>query len=177
VRLLLRVTGDPASYGGGIRRELQAMDPTLPLLATTTLRQTMSIVLLPQRVAAGATGVLGLFGLLLTAVGLYGVLSFSAAQRSREIGVRVALGATRGDVLRLIVGEGMRLVGAGMAGGLVLAILATRALRPFLLGVSPVDPLTFLVIAGTLGTAALLASYLPARRAATVDPATTLRRD
>ena len=99
------------------------------------------------------------------------------AQRSREIGVRVALGATRRDVLRLIVGEGMRLVGVGMSGGLLLAILATQALRPFLFGVSPLDPLTFLGIGGTLAAAALIASYMSARRALTLDPAMTLRRD
>jgi putative ABC transport system permease protein len=104
------------------------------------------------------------------------VLAFSAAQRSAEIGIRVALGALRRDVVGLVVREGMRLVGIGMLAGLVLALLATQALKPFLFGVSPVDPLTFVAIGTTLASVALLASYLPARRAAAADPAASLRR-
>jgi ABC-type antimicrobial peptide transport system permease subunit len=122
------------------------------------------------------TAVLGLVGLLLAAVGLYGVLSFSTAQRSGEIGVRLALGALSRDVLRLVIGEGMRLVGIGMAVGLGLALLATQALRPFLFGISPLDPATFAIIGVILAAVALLASYLPARRAAAADPASSLRR-
>jgi len=174
--LLVRTTGDPTVVFAAIRREMRALDLNLPVPVITTLQQSTSVMLLPQRVAVAVTGVLGIIGLLLAAVGLYGVLSFSAAQRSGEIGIRLALGALRRDVLRLVVGEGMRLVGIGMALGLVLALLATRALRPLLFGISPLDPATFAIIGATLAGVALLASYLPARRAAAADPASSLRR-
>jgi predicted permease len=177
VNVLVRTSGDPANLAGAITRELRALDPNLPRPTTTTLRQATSVVLLPQRVAAAVTGVLGLAGLLLAAVGLYGVLSFSTAQRTREIGVRVALGAQRRDVLALVVRDGMGLVGMGMGAGLVLALLATRALVPFLFGVSPVDPLAFIGMGTLLGGTALLAAYLPARRAAGMDPVRSLRED
>ena len=177
VNVLVRTTGAAGALASEIARQLRALDPNLPRPTTTTLKQATSVVLLPQRVAAAVTGVLGLAGLLLAAVGLYGVLSFSAAQRTREIGVRVALGAQRRDVLGLVIGDGMRLVGIGMAVGLVLALLATRALVPFLFGVSPVDPLAFVAMTAILGSTALLASWLPARRAAGLDPVQALRED
>ena len=176
LNLLVRTAGDPTAVFATIRREIHAIDANLPAPTLTTLRQATSVALLPQRVAVAVTGVLGLLGLLLAAVGLYGVLAFSAAQRSAEIGIRIALGALRRDVVGLVVREGMRLVGIGMLAGLVLALLATQALKPFLFGVSPVDPLTFVVIGATLASVALLASYLPARRAAAADPALSLRR-
>jgi len=173
--LVVRTSGDPTAIFAAIRREVRALDPNLPVPLVTTLERSTSVMLLPQRVAVAVTGVLGLIGLLLAAVGLYGVLSFSTAQRSSEIGIRLALGAVARDVVRLVVGEGMRLVGIGMALGLALALLATRALRPFLFGVSPVDAVTFAIIGATLAGVALLASYLPARRAAAADPAVSLR--
>jgi predicted permease len=176
VSLLVRTTGDPAALGASIREAVRAIDPNLPAPTVTTLAQSTSVVLLPQRVAVAVTGVLGVLGLFLAAVGIYGVLSFSAAQRSAEIGIRVALGALRRDVVRLVVGEGMRLVGIGMLIGLPTALLATQALEPFLFGVSPFDVVTFGVIGATLGIVALVASYLPARRAATADPVVSLRR-
>jgi predicted permease len=175
--LLVRTTGDAHALSRVIRDELRALDPSLPAPTVTTLRQAASVVLLPQRVAVAVTGALGVVGLLLAVVGLYGVLSFSAAQRVRELGVRLALGATRGNVLRLVVSEGLRLAGVGMAIGLLLALAATQALKPFLFGVSPLDPATFAAIGATLGLAALVASYLPARRAAGVDPMVSLRQE
>jgi predicted permease len=174
--LLVRTTGDPTAVFATIRREIRALDSNLPPPTLTTLRQATSVALLPQRVAVAVTGVLGLLGLILAAVGLYGVLSFSAAQRSGEIGIRLALGALRRDVVGLVVREGMRLVGVGMVSGLLLALLATQALKPFLFGVSPLDPLTFVAIGATLASVALIASYLPARRAAAADPASSLRQ-
>jgi putative ABC transport system permease protein len=177
VSLVVRTDGDPAAFAPTIRRELQAIDRTLPAPTVTTLERVTAIMLLPQRIAAGVAGALGLVGLFLAAVGLYGVISFSTAQRTREIGVRMALGAAERDVLGLVIGEGMRLVAIGMAVGLGLAFLATRALRPFLYGVSPLDPLTFLTIAATLAATAFVAAYLPARRAAATDPALPLRQE
>ncbi|MEO7996244.1 MAG: ABC transporter permease, partial [Gemmatimonadaceae bacterium] len=177
VNLLVRTKTDAAQMASTIRRELHGLDANLPNPTVTTLQQATAVVLLPQRVAVLVTGVLGLAGLALAGIGLYGVISFSAAQRTREIGVRVALGAGRRDVLRLVVGEGMSMVGIGMGIGLVLALIATRALTSFLFGVSPLDAFTFIAVAAILGATALFASYLPARRAAIVDPVVALRQE
>jgi ABC-type antimicrobial peptide transport system permease subunit len=141
----------------------------LPLAAAT------GVALLPGRVAAMVTGVLGLAGVLLSIAGLYGVVAYSAARRTREIGIRLALGAQRADVLRLIVREGMRLTLFGMVIGLGLAALAAPLLRSLLFGMSPLDPGTFLLMPAALASVALLASYLPARRAAATEPMVVLR--
>jgi ABC-type antimicrobial peptide transport system permease subunit len=143
----------------------------------TTLSASISAILLPQRVAALVTAVLGFVGLLLAAVGLYGIVAYLVGQRTREIGVRLALGANRGDVLRLVVGEGMRPVAVGMAIGLLLALGATRLLESYLFGVSPLDAVTFVGGAAMLAAVALTASYLPARRAAMTDPVRALRAE
>jgi putative ABC transport system permease protein len=123
------------------------------------------------------TGVLGAVGLLLAAIGLYGVIAFSVGRRTREIGVRVALGAQRGDVLGMVVGEGMRLAVIGVVIGVVLAVGATRLIAAFLFDVSPLDAITFTAMAALFVGVALVASYLPARRAAATDPLTALRSD
>jgi ABC-type antimicrobial peptide transport system permease subunit len=128
-------------------------------------------------VGALVTAVLGLVGLLLAAVGLYGIVAYLVGQRTREIGVRMALGAGRRDVLRQVVGDGMRPVAVGMALGILLALGATRFLMSFLLGVSPLDALTFVGGAAILTAVALTASYLPARRAAATDPVRALRAE
>ena len=175
VELLVRTSGDPARLAPAIRAAVREFDPTLPAPAVTTLSAAVGGVLLPQRVASIVTTVLGFVGLLLAAVGLYGIVAYLVGQRTREIGVRVALGADRRDVLRLVVGEGMRPVAVGMAVGLLLALGATRLLTSFLLGVSPLDALTFVGGAAVLTAVALTASYLPARRAAATDPVRALR--
>jgi putative ABC transport system permease protein len=175
--LLIQTTGALEAASAALLREFATLDPSLPPPRITTMRQATAVVLLPQRVAAAVTGALGLVGLLLAAVGLYGVLAFSTAQRTREIGVRLALGASRGGIMRLVLGDGVRLAGAGVAVGLMLAFLATRALRPFLFGVNPMDPLTFVAMSATLGGVAMLATWLPARRAARVDPMRSMREE
>jgi putative ABC transport system permease protein len=177
VNLIVRTSGDAARLVAPIRGEVRALDATLPPPVTVTMERSAAVVLLPQRFAVIVTASLGLGGLLLAAIGLYGVLSFSTAQRTREIGVRMALGAARGDVLRLIVGEGMHVVVIGVVIGLVLAAVATQALRPFLFGVSPLDVTTFVAMTTILGGTAALASFLPARRAASADPVAALRQD
>lgn len=175
--LMVRTTGDPGRMATSIRNTVRALDPMLPVPVVTTLRQATSVVLLPQRVAAIVTGVLGVLGLVLAGVGLYGIIAYSVSQRTREIGIRVALGARRRDVLQLVVREGMRLVGIGMAIGLLLALAVTRVMTKFLFDVSPVDALTFVGGAVVLSGVAFAASYVPARRAAATDPMSALRFD
>jgi predicted permease len=175
--LLVRTTGDASRLAGPIRDAVRALDPSLPIPAAVTFERAAAVSLLPQRFAVIITATLGLAGLLLAAIGLYGVVAFSTAQRTREIGVRIALGAGRRDVVGMIIGDGMRVVGVGLGVGLVLAALASRALMPFLFGVSPLDPATFAGMTLLLAATAVLASYLPARRAASVDPAVALRQD
>ena len=175
--MLIRSTNEAAALAPAIAAALHAIDPSLPRPTITTLRREAGIVLLPQRVAATVTGALGLVGLLMATVGLYGIISFSANRRVREIGVRVALGASRRDVVSLIVRDGVRLAGAGVVVGLLLAAAVTRLLGRFLFDLSPFDPVTFAAMAALFIGVALLASYLPARRAATADPMTALRAD
>ena len=174
-RLIVRTALDPAALASAIRDAVRFLDPALPPPLVTTLRQETSIVLFPQRVAAMVTGVLGAAGLVLAAVGLYGLIAFSVGRRTREIAVRVALGAQRGDVVGMVVREGMRLAGTGVVAGVLLAAAATRLISGFLFNVSPLDGLTFAGMSGLFIAVALLASYLPARRAATTDPLTALR--
>lgn len=175
--VLVRTRGDATQVMPALRDVVRQMDASIPLPTTQTLRQATSIVLLPQRVAAGVTGALGMVGLLLAAVGLYGIIAYSVTQRIREIGVRMALGAQRGDVMRMVVGDGMRLVVIGMVIGLALALGATRVMRTFLFDVSPSDGVTFVAVAVLLAATAFLASYLPARRAAAVPPTLALRQE
>lgn len=175
--VLVRTRGDAAQVMPALRDVVRRIDGSIPLPTTQTLRQATSVVLLPQRVAAGVTGALGMVGLLLAAVGLYGIIAYSVTQRIREIGVRMALGAQRADVLRLVVGDGMRLVGIGMVIGLAVALGAARLMRTFLFDVSPSDGLTFVAVAVLLAATAFLASYLPARRAAAVPPTRALRQE
>lgn len=177
VNVLVKTTGDEHTLAGPIRAEMHALDPMLPPPVVVTLERSAGVALLPQRFAVGVTAALGLAGLLLATIGLYGVLSFSTAQRTREIGVRMALGAAASDVVRLVVGEGMRVVGIGMAVGLVLALVGSRALAPFLFGVNPLDAVTYAATATILGGAAMVACLLPARRAAATDPMLAIRQD
>jgi len=174
-RLIVRTALDPAALAPTIRDAVRALDPALPPPLVTTLRRETTIVLFPQRVAATVTGVLGGVGLLLAAVGLYGLIAFSVGRRTREIGVRVALGAQRADVLGMVLREGMRLAGTGVVVGVLLAAAATRLIAGFLFNVSPLDGLTFVGMSGLFVVVALVASYVPAKRAAETDPLTALR--
>jgi ABC-type antimicrobial peptide transport system permease subunit len=156
---------------------VQALDPAIPPPPVSTLERDTQIALLPQRAAAIVTGALGALGLVLAALGLYGTIAASASRRTREIGVRLALGARPGQVVRALAGEGLRLAAAGVMGGLLLAGLATPLLRRWLFGVSPLDVTAYAAAAGVFLLVALLASALPARRAAAVDPLRSLRTD
>jgi predicted permease len=175
--LLVRTSGDAARLAPVVRAAVRAIDPTLPPPTVMTLAQATSLALLPQRVAAMVTGALGTAGLLLATVGLYGIIAYSVSGRTRELGIRVALGARRADVLGLVVREGMWLAALGVAVGLLLAAGAARLLGSLLLGVSPLDLPTFAGMSLLFVAVALLASWLPARRAAATDPTIALRAD
>jgi putative ABC transport system permease protein len=173
--LHVRTIGDPVSVAGAVRREVQALDQNLPVTNLQPMTAVLGSSLFAARMGAVLLAIFGLLALLLAAVGLYGVMSYTVARRTREIGIRMALGAQTGNVLRLVLKEGMALVGGGVAVGLIVAAAVTRLLASFLYGVSPLDAATFAAIPLVLALAALLATYLPARRAAKVDPMIALR--
>jgi ABC-type antimicrobial peptide transport system permease subunit len=158
-----------------VRGELQKLDPNLPIASARTLVERLSAPLLPARIVASALGGFGLLALLLAAIGIYGVMSYSVSRRTREIGVRMALGAQRGAVLRLIMGQGTALTLIGVAVGLLAAFGLTRLMKSVLFGVSATDPLTYAGVAALLTFVALLACYIPARRATKIDPMIALR--
>jgi predicted permease len=175
-------SSDPSAQGQlleGVRRELRAAAPDLPILSATTLQRYRddSLPLWLVRTGARLFTLFGAVALLLAVVGIYGVKSYFVARRTREIGIRMALGATRGDVLRLVLREGLTLTAAGLAAGLVLALGAGRLVGSLLYQVSPADPLIFGVAPLLLAASALLAAYLPARRATRVAPITALRTE
>ena len=173
--IVVRTEGKPESMIAGVRREVQALDPTLPVFDVTTLTDHMRLALFPSRVAAAVLGVFGIVALLLSAIGIYGITSYAVAQRTREIGIRMALGAQLGDVLKLVLSHGVKLTLIGVTIGLVGAYLVTRAITGVLYGVSATDPLTFGLVSLILITVALLACYVPARRATKVNPLVALR--
>jgi predicted permease len=175
VHLLVRTSGSAAALPAVIRDAVRAIDPILPEPPGGTLQAATSLALLPQRIAALVTGAMGALGLLLALVGLYGALAYRVSQRTREIGVRMALGANRRTVVRMVVRDGMRLVAMGTAIGMVIAVAATRLMGGFLFGVSPLDPLVFALIPVTLVAAAFVAVSLPASTAAATDPLVALR--
>jgi predicted permease len=177
VNLMVRGRGDPLQLAAAAQKAVWSVDPNQTITRITTLEQVLSDVVARPRMLAVMMGLFAALGLLLGAVGIYGVLAYTVSQRRREIGVRLALGATPGDVLRMVVGGGLRLVGLGVAVGLAGALALARLMDSVLYGVRPHDPVTFTsVVVGLLGVA-LLASWLPARRASRVPPAMTLRAE
>jgi macrolide transport system ATP-binding/permease protein len=174
--VVVRTAGDLPALMAAVRREAQQLDPHLPI-ASSTLVEKLSLPLLPARMVASMLGGFGLLALLLAAIGIYGVMSYAVAQRTHEIGVRMALGAQKADVLRLVIGQGMVLTLLGVGLGLAAALALTRLMKSLLFGVSATDPLTFLSIACLLTFVTWLACYLPARRATQVDPLVALRHE
>jgi len=173
--LTVRVDGDPTSITSAVRSALRASDPNLAMFQARTISEARRLSFWQYGLYGWIFGTIGVMGLLLAAIGVYGVLSYSVSQRTQEIGVRVALGAGRGNILRLVVGHGLLLAGIGIAAGLALSAAAMPLARSLLYKVSPFDPLTFAAVATFLVLVAFLASYVPARRATRVDPVGALR--
>jgi putative ABC transport system permease protein len=168
---------DPLGLVGAIRSELEALDPDVPLANVELMTTYVDRAMGSTRFALTLIGVFGAVALVLASVGLYGVLSYLVRQRTAEIGVRMAFGAERGTILKLVVGQGVTLTGAGLALGLLLAWSMSGALGTLLVGVAPTDPLTFASTSLLFLAVAALACYLPARRATHVDPVTALREE
>jgi predicted permease len=175
--LEIRSSVPPESLITEVRNEVRALDPNMPISSIKTMTQSLEGAngFFIFRLGATLAGVMGILGLTLAVVGVYGVVSFAASQRTHEIGIRLALGAERRDILRLVLGQGLGLVGAGVLTGLVAAWALTRSVANLLVGVTPTDPLTFTIAALFLAAIALWACYMPARRATRVDPMVALR--
>ena len=173
--LIARTNGDAAGLGATIREAVHAVDPGQPISDLKTMDQRVTLSLGPRRSAVALLTVFAVMALSLAAVGLFGLVRYNVAQRTQEIGVRMALGASQSDVLKMVLGEGLQLALFGVGGGLVAAFALTRVMRGLLYGVSATDPLTFAGMAVLLTLVALVASWLPARRATRVDPIVSLR--
>lgn len=178
LRLFVKASGDPASMVAETRNALRALDATLPVYDARTMNEHMLGAVFAQKMAANLLGAMGVLALLLAAIGLYGVMAYAVSQRTQELGIRLALGASPGSLLNMIVGQGMKLTSIGMVIGLALAFGAfgsIGAVRTLLPGISPLDPVTFVAVPVTLGLIALLATWIPGRRAGKVDPLVALR--
>jgi putative ABC transport system permease protein len=175
--LILRTSGDPAAMAAAARGVLAELDPAQPIYEVRPLSELVSASLAQRRFALMLMLVFAAVALLLAAVGIYGVMSYTVAQRTQEIGIRVALGATPASVLTMVVRQGMYLVGLGLGVGLVASLALTRLVSSMLYGVSATDVPTFAAIAAVLAAVALSAIVIPARRATRVDPMLALRAD
>jgi putative ABC transport system permease protein len=172
---VLRTTGDPLALSATIRNEMRGLDPTVPVRGLRSMEQLVGRAVAPQRFNMSLLGLFAALGLILAAVGIYGVMTYGMSQRTREIGLRMALGAQTRDVMRLVVKRGMALSLIGVAIGLIASYALTRLMKTLLFGVSATDPLTFIVIGLLLMVVAMLACWIPARRATKVDPMVALR--
>ena len=173
--LLVRTEGDPATYISAVRAVVREMDSRLPLFDINRLSDYMATPVFAPRMAASVLGLFGFLALVLASVGLYSVMAYSVMQRSHEIGIRMALGAQRRDVLSLVFKHGLFITGIGIAIGLLAAFGVTRFARSLLFGISPADPLTYVGLSLALSLVALLACFIPARRATQIDPLVSLR--
>src|ERR1700738_797954 len=172
--LIVRASVEPMSLASSIRNAIWAVDKDQPVDNIDAMDHIVSVAVARQRFSMLLLGVFAGLALVLAAVGIYGVMSYSVAQRTREIGIRLALGAQRGDVLRMTMGQGLKLVSIGVGIGLIAAFILTRVMASLLFGVNATDPTTFVVIPLVLMSVALLASYIPALRATKVDPMVAL---
>ncbi len=175
--VLMRVDGNPTAFAATARAAVRGIDPDLPLFDLMPLSDQTSVSLLPIRLAASFLGTLGLLVLALAALGLYGVLSFLVRLRTKEIGIRMALGADRGRVVRTVLSDAVRWLSWGLAAGLALAAALTPLVASMLYGIAPRDWATFLAVSVLLTAVGIAASVVPALRASRVDPLTALRAE
>jgi len=175
--LVVRTETPPLELAAAVRRAVRSIDPTVTDFEITTVEQALEKLDRPRKFQTQLIGTFAATALLLSALGLYGLMSYLVAQRAKEIGIRVALGAQRRDVLKLVVGQGMAVALTGVSLGLAAALVVTRLMKSLLFGVTATDPATFTGVAALLAAVALLACYVPARRATKVDPTVTLRNE
>jgi predicted permease len=173
----LRTTGDPVSLGAAVRREVQEVDPSIPVFNVQTMDDVVSKYMAQRRFALEMLGIFAGVALLLASIGIYGVMAYTFSQRTNEIGIRMAMGAQRSDILRIALGEGAVVVAFGIVSGIIGAALFTRFLQSMLFEVKSSDPITYLALSALLAAVTLLACLVPARRATRVDPLTALRQD
>jgi putative ABC transport system permease protein len=173
--LVMRTNVDARGLVGAIRKEVQNVDRSVPVSAVRTMDEHMTYALWAPNMAASLSLAFGVVAILLSAVGLYSVMAYVVSQRTREVGIRMALGANRADVLKMIAAQGMRLAVIGVVIGLLLSLAMARALSSLLIGISGYDVTTFVVVSSLLVLVALIACYLPARRATKIDPLVALR--
>jgi putative ABC transport system permease protein len=175
--LVVRTSVEPGSIASAVEAAIHSVDSDQPVFGVSTMDDVIANSVSSQRIRMLLLGLFALIALTLACVGLYGVISYSVAQRSNEIGIRMALGAARGRVLLLVVGHGLRLAGIGVAAGLLMSLASGSLMASLLFGVRPGDPITFVVISGLLAAVAIVASYIPASRAARIDPVIALRTE
>jgi putative ABC transport system permease protein len=173
--ILVRTVNDPLTLVSAVRNELQQMDPEQPMAAIATMDQLLAGSLSRSRFTMLVLAVFAALALVLACVGIYGVIAYSVTQRTQEFGIRIALGASRRDVLGLVLGQGTRLTLLGIGLGIISALIVTRLMATLLYGISASDPVTFTAVALLLAAVALAACYIPARRATRVDPIVALR--
>jgi predicted permease len=177
INFLVRTAGDPLAMSRAVESAIHAVDPQLPIYGQRSLETSIGTAYFGQRMGGSLLGAFGALALVLAAVGLYGVLVYGVTQRSREVGIRMAIGASRGDVLRLILWQGLRMTGIGLAIGLAVAVAVTRVMAGLLFGVSPTDVPTILLESLLLAVVAACASFLPAYRATKIDPILAIRHE
>ncbi len=175
VTIHVRISGDPQAFAATLERTIHDLNPDLPIFGVTTVKSSMQMGSIFERLAGTFAAVFGVLALILAEVGIYGVVAYTTRQRAHEFAIRVAVGAQRGNVLRLVLGQGLLLTVAGLAAGIGASVLLTRYLRSVLFGVTTTDAPTYVGVALLLCLVSLAACYVPARRATKVDPMTALR--
>jgi len=175
--LIVKTAGDPVATLSAVQRVVRELDPNLPLFDTRTIEEHLELSLFIQRMAATLLGAFGVLALLLATVGLYAVIATGVAQRTPEIGMRMALGAARKDIIGLVIRQGLGVTAIGLVAGIAGSLAVTRLFKGLLVGVNPTDGISFVATSLLLVTVAVAATYLPARRAASIDPLSALRQD
>jgi ABC-type antimicrobial peptide transport system permease subunit len=175
--VVMRSQGNPSGLSPSIKKELRGIDPELPMYSVRTMDDRVQESLARRRFSMLLLGIFAGLALVLAAIGIYGVMAYLVNQGTREIGIRMAIGATQREIVRLVVFQGMTIALTGIAAGLAAAFVFTRLMRSLLFGISAADPTTFGSISLLLASIALLASYVPARRAARIDPILCLRSE